>query len=185
MKHPVSRAVHAAWDASRAGARAPYRSALQPSAIRELLGDIFVLGCDSGSDYPLRVAGTRVCALFGADQKSNSFPCLFEASSRNDLVEILGIVTEELQVCVAGVNAIASDGSDAALELVLLPFRSRAHAPLSLTGALVPMTAGPLPLRELALTSWRYLEQPREPLRRRALRKLALARGLMVYEGLR
>lgn len=185
MKHPVNQAFFAAWDASRAGARAPYRSALQPASIRELLGDIFVLGCDMGAAYPLRVAGTRVCALFGADQKNAGFPGLFAPSSRRDLIDMLCIVTDELQVAVAGVDAVDQDGSPVALEMLLLPFRSRAHAPLSLTGALVPMQVPANPIGDLTLTSWRYLEAAREPLRRRALRKLALARGLMVYEGLR
>jgi hypothetical protein len=34
------------------------------------------------------------------------------------------------------------------------------------------------------MTSWRYLHRP-ERLVPRALRKLAIARGFMVYEGLR
>ena len=185
MKHPTNRAFHAVWDQSRGQERAPYRSALQPAAIRELLGDIFVLGCDKGSCFPLRVAGTRICALFGGDQKDNSFPMLFAPSARHDLLEILGVVSEELQVAVVGINATGGDGATTALEMLLLPFRSRAHAPLSLTGALLPMQSPTAPLRDLTLTSWRYLERPPEPLRRRALRKLALARGLMVYEGMR
>jgi hypothetical protein len=40
-------------------------------------------------------------------------------------------------------------------------------------------------LRDFKLTSWRYLHPPAERLVPRALRKLKLARGLMVYEGLR
>ena len=39
-------------------------------------------------------------------------------------------------------------------------------------------------LHDLVLTSWRYLHPP-ERLVPRTLRKLAVARGLMVYEGLR
>ena len=39
-------------------------------------------------------------------------------------------------------------------------------------------------LSDLALTSWRYLHQP-EKILPRAIRKLAIARGFMVYEGLR
>jgi hypothetical protein len=35
------------------------------------------------------------------------------------------------------------------------------------------------------LTSWRYLAHPPQRLVPRALKKLAVARGFMVYEGLR
>ena len=60
MKHPSSRAFYAYWDEKRAGARAPDRSEIEPAAVRELLGDIFVLSYDSAAGYPFRVAGTRL-----------------------------------------------------------------------------------------------------------------------------
>jgi hypothetical protein len=40
-------------------------------------------------------------------------------------------------------------------------------------------------LSDFKLTSWRYLHRPQERLIPRALRKLQVARGFMVYEGLR
>jgi hypothetical protein len=43
MKHPSCREFFAYWDEKRGGARAPDRSEIEPSAVRELLGDIFVL----------------------------------------------------------------------------------------------------------------------------------------------
>ncbi len=50
-----------------------------PDAVRELLGDIFVLSYDAAAGYPFRVAGTRVCALLGCDLKDRSFSALFAA----------------------------------------------------------------------------------------------------------
>jgi len=104
----------------------------------------------------------------------------------------------------AGLTAATPDGGRAHLELLLLPFQARAHMPISLTGLLAPFddcrgtdgrgtdgrgtdgrgTDGRGTLGELSITSWRYLHQP-ERIVPRALRKLAIARGLMVYEGLR
>src|SRR6266700_3496080 len=69
MKHPSNREFFAYWDAKRGDARAPERSDIEPGAVRELLGDIFVLSYDSDAGYPFRVAGTRVCALLGRDLK--------------------------------------------------------------------------------------------------------------------
>jgi hypothetical protein len=68
---------------------------------------------------------------------------------------------------------------------LLLPFNPRAHVPLSLTGLLAPFESGHGALRDFKLTSWRYLHLPTERILPRTLRKLKLARGLMVYEGLR
>jgi hypothetical protein len=70
--------------------------------------------------------------------------------------------------------------------LLLLPFSARAHTPLSLTGLLAPMNRpGADTLGAFSLTSWRTIGQQPRLLGPRALRKWSVARGLMVYEGLR
>jgi hypothetical protein len=185
MKHPSSREFFAYWDEKRGLARAPDRSEIEPGAVRELLGDIFVLSYDAAAGYPFRVAGTRVCALLGCDQKDRSFSALFEPAGRREIEEIIAVVAEELLAAVAGVTATAEDGSTAHLELLLLPFNNRAHTPLSLTGLLAPFEDGHSLLRDFKLTSFRYMAHPPQRFVPRALRKLAVARGFMVYEGFR
>jgi hypothetical protein len=185
MKHPSNREFFAYWDAKRDGARAPDRSEIEPGAVRELLGDIFVLSYDAEAGYPFRVAGTRVCALLGRDLKDNSFSALFTPETRREIEEIIAVVAEELLGAVAGITATSQDGSPAHLELLLLPFHPRAHTPISLTGLLAPFGETRLGLRDFKLTSWRYLAHPPQRFVPRALKKLAIARGLMVYEGLR
>jgi hypothetical protein len=185
MKHPSSREFFAYWDQKRGGARAPDRSEIEPGAVRELLGDIFVLSYDSAAGYPFRVAGTRVCALLGCDLKDRSFSALFKPDGRREIEGIIAVVAEEMLAAVAGITATSQDGSPAHLELLLLPFNARAHTPLSLTGLLAPFESEHGMLRDFKLTSWRYLGHPPQRFVPRALRKLAIARGFMVYEGLR
>jgi len=184
MKHPSNQQFFAYWNEKRGEARAPDRGDFKPDAIRQLLGDIFVLACDEADRYPVRVAGTRLCALLGRDLKDQAFPALFGSESRRDIADILTAVTEEMLPAVAGITATSAEGL-AHLELLLLPFNHRAHVPLSMTGLLAPFETGHSQLRDFKLTSWRYLHPPTERLVPRALRKLKLARGLMVYEGLR
>ena len=184
MKHPSSREFFAYWDAKRGDARAPDRSEIEPGAVRELLGDIFVLSYDSDAGYPFRVAGTRVSALLGRDLKDTSFSALFAPDSRREIEDIISYVSEEMLAAIAGITATAEDGTTAHLELLLLPFNNRAHAPISLTGLLAPFESDLRTIRDFKVTSWRYLHRPQK-LVPRALRKLAIARGFMVYEGLR
>jgi len=185
MKHPSSRKFFAYWNEKRGFARAPDRSEIEPGPVRELLGDIFVLSCDQSAGFPFRVAGTRVCALLGSDLKNRSFPELFTDAGRSEIGEMITIVSEELLVAVAGVTARTECGDKAHLEMMLLPFAQRAHAPISLTGLLAPMTPFNGCLGPLEITSFRYLAQEPQRLAPRVLRKLQAARGLMVYEGLR
>jgi hypothetical protein len=184
MKHPSSREFFAYWDAKRGDARAPDRSEIEPGALRELLGDIFVLSYDNDAGYPFRVAGTRVSALLGRDLKDTSFSALFAPDNRREIEDIINHVAEEMLPAIAGISAISEDGTTAHLELLLLPFNNRAHAPISLTGSLAPFEDGLGIIRDFKVTSWRYLHRPQK-LVPRALRKLAIARGFMVYEGLR
>ena len=185
MKHPSSRAFFAYWDEKRGAARAPDRSEIEPGALRDLLGDIFVLAYDPGAGYPFRVAGTRVCALLGGDQKGASCSALFTPQCRREIEDIIGIVTDEMLAAVAGITAAATDGSPTHLELLLLPFNNRAHTPLSLTGLLAPLGEAQPAVKDFRLASWRYLAHPPQRFGPRVLRKLAIARGFMVYEGLR
>jgi hypothetical protein len=185
MKHPSSREFFGYWDARRGDGRAPDRSEIEPGAVRELLGDIFVLSYDANAGYPFRVAGTRVCALLGCDLKDRSFSALFAPDGRREIEEIVAVVAEEMLAAVAGITATSEDGATAHLELLLLPFSPRAHAPISLTGLLAPFESQHRLLRDFKLTSWRYLGHRPEKLVPRALRKLKVAHGFMVYEGLR
>jgi hypothetical protein len=89
---------------------------------------------------------------------------------------------------IAGLTARTACGASTHLELLLLPFSARTHTPLSLTGLLAPFETrhGTFdgPIGELSLNSWRYIHLPPEKIVPRALRKLKIARGFMVYEGL-
>jgi hypothetical protein len=110
---------------------------------------------------------------------------LFAPDSRSEIEDIITVVSEELMVAVAGVTATTEYGKKAHLELLLLPFNLRAHTPISLTGLLAPLGESRGKLGPFNLTSFRYLAHPPQRFAPRTLRKLQVARGLMVYEGLR
>ncbi len=105
MKHSSSRAFFAYWNAKRGDARAPDRSEFEPSAVRELLSDIFVLSYDAETRFPFRVAGTRTSALLGCDLKNRSFSALFTGASRGEIEDIITCVAEETLPAIAGVTA--------------------------------------------------------------------------------
>jgi len=184
MKHPSSREFFAYWNRVRGEARAPDRSEFEPGAVRPLLGDIFVLSYDANAGHRFRVAGTRVCALLGRDLKAQNCSALFAPACRAEIDEIVAAVAEETLPAIAGVTATSQGGERTHLELLLLPFHTRAHAPVSLTGLLAPFENSSGLTGDLTLTSWRYLHPP-ERIVPRVVRKLALALGLMVYEGQR
>jgi hypothetical protein len=189
MKHPSTREFYAYWDTQRAGAPAPDRNALEPGPIRHLIGDTFVVGCDQASRFPLRVAGTRFCALAGRDLKGQDFLSLFARASRRQVEDFLSIATEESLATVAGVTAFTDKLAPVYLEMLLLPFAPSVLVPQSVTGSLVPLTVPAQlehsTLHDFSLTTWRHAGHQQHTLRQRAVRRLALAKGFMAYEGLR
>ena len=101
----------------------------------------------------------RVSALLGRDLKDASFSALFAPDSRREIEELISYVAEEMLAAIAGLTATAEDGTTVHLELLLLPFNNRAHAPISLTGVLAPFESDLGAIRDFKLTSWRYLQR--------------------------
>ena len=67
MKHASTRAVFDYWNTRRGARPAPERADIDPVAIRHALGDTFMLAADFADELRFRLAGTRVCALFGRE----------------------------------------------------------------------------------------------------------------------
>ena len=128
MKHPSSRDLYAYWDAQRGNRPAPERGDIEPGAIRHLLGDSFILALDAARGHPFRLAGTRVCALFGRELKDEPFT-VWDARDRGRSRDLIDILADECVGVVAGVDARTNvDGAPIDLELLLLPLGHRGTA---------------------------------------------------------
>ncbi len=105
MKHAASRELYAYWEERRGRRSAPERSEIEPGAIRQILSDSFILALDARASHPFRLAGTRVCALFGRELKSQSFIGLWGAASQPTITDLLAVLDHEHIGTVAGVTA--------------------------------------------------------------------------------
>jgi hypothetical protein len=84
---------------------------------------------------------------------------------------------------VTGITTTTSDGTQALLELLLLPCRADAQVPISLAGVLAPLPGNGGLLGKLTLNSWRFIHPPLQECARRTVHKRSLAHGLVVYDG--
>jgi hypothetical protein len=139
MKSASTSRLFAYWNERRGSRLAPERGDIEPGAIRDILGDSFILAFDPDADHPFRLAGTRVCALFGRELKGEPFVQLWDQVSRKVLREMTTIVADEAVGLIAGANARTAQGSDADLELLLLPLYHRGKMHVRLLGLLVPV----------------------------------------------
>ena len=88
MKQASSRELFGYWAARRGKRTAPERGEIEPSAIRRALGDVFILEFDRRGGHPFRLAGTRVCALFGRELKNEPFLNLWDEETRVQVAQL-------------------------------------------------------------------------------------------------
>jgi hypothetical protein len=191
MKHGSSRQLYAYWEKQRGKRPAPDRADIDPAQIRHALGDVFILAADFVDEQRYRLAGTRLCALFGRELKGESFAASWTKASRDQMSDMLAELMSEHAGFVAGVSARNAQGDTTDLELLLLPLAHRGHARVRAIGVLaatdLPYWIGDRPITELALGTLRHIgdETGRPALRTFTSGKTGgqLRRGFMVYQG--
>lgn len=186
MKHAASRELYAYWEERRGTRPAPERADIEPGAIRQALSDTFILELDESADrHSFRLAGTRVCALFGRELKGESFADLWALADRRPITDLLAIAAEESVGTVAGVTARNAAGDPVELELLLLPLGIRRPRLARTIGVLAPLNPpawlGVSPIVALTLGSRRHVGGTTKT--RLLPRFMAPRRGLVVHQG--
>lgn len=164
MKHHVTRALHDYWDRLRGPRLAPDRGEIEPADIRGILGDTFILEVVEENDTPdfrFRLAGTRVCALYGRELKGRSFLPLWSPKRDRDTVRtLLEAVATDAAAAVVGIDAQTDHERVLACEVLLLPIR-QGQGYTRILGSLAPMETpywiGIHPVMRQSVTSLRMI----------------------------
>jgi hypothetical protein len=187
MKTAPTRKMYTYWNARRGSRLAPERGDIEPGAIRDILSDSFIVSFDDGADHPFRLAGTRVCALFGHELKGEPFVQLWDAASRNQVRGLAATVADEAGALIAGVGGRTAQGSTADLELLLLPLYHRGKTRRRLLGVFAPITIpywlGAEQVVTLTLRAVRHLGPTVETLDAPRFARDPARPRLTVYEG--
>jgi hypothetical protein len=170
MKHAATRDLYCYWDRLRGGRTAPERVDIDPSAIRRILGDTFIIEVDAGKTFPFRLAGTRLCAMMGHELRGLSALDPWSEADQAEMTRLLAAVCDDSAAVVVGVDGTANQGQSLDLELLMLPLRHRGRTHSRILGSLTPGETpywiGICPLVRLTIRSIRILwPSSREPLR--------------------
>jgi len=188
MKHPANRDLFAHWNEQRGRRIAPDRGDIAPGAIRHVLADAFFLLADAS--YPFRLAGTRLCALFGRELKGESFLELWETPAQ--MRELVDAVASEKIGLVAQASGRTAEGVPLvpAFELLLLPLTQHGHIEARILGALAPLSRPPWlgisTIKALKLGQFRHIGPAVEraaPAPLVAGKASRLRSGFSVYQG--
>jgi hypothetical protein len=165
MKHAATRMIYAYWDLLRGARAAPERGEIEPGEIRHFLGDTFILELAPGAPSTIRLAGTRICALFGRELKGHAFEDLWAANESGDPNALLEPVVSETAPVVAGLVGRTEHGDRVNLEMILLPLRHGGKPHARVLGAVAPLMVptwiGLHPVESLATLSMRVMPPTR------------------------
>lgn len=138
MRQSVTRELYGYWNKLRGERAAPDRSEIDPVAIRHALADTFIIEIDQQHVFPLRLCGTRLNALWLAEQKGKSFLELWSEDDRREIAAVLLTTVEGVVPVVAGVGGEAGGREALDLELLLLPLRHFGKTHSRILGSLAP-----------------------------------------------
>lgn len=164
MKSMTGHDIYHYWDELRGDKPAPRREDINPARLKHHLADIFILTDKGENALSFRLAGTRVCDLFGRELRDRPFSELWPAAKATVPCRVArGILQHQLPV-VFDVAAEGQHGAEAeaeAFEMLLLPLWTDEGAAPRILGALLarqPRHTFLAPIRYLSMKSSRLLQ---------------------------
>jgi hypothetical protein len=121
MQNKTLQALYGYWNEVRAGRLAPQRLEIEPSRISGILSETFMLERIDAGTYQYRLAGTRLCEMFGSELRGRNFLDDWSEADRQALARDLGTVCERGAVAVIGLEGSSDRRHRVELEAVLLP----------------------------------------------------------------
>lgn len=167
MKQDGSIALFRYWNRLRDGRWAPKRTEVEPADIKTLLCDTFILERDTRGEAIFRLAGTRLCAIYGRELKGFAFPSLWRETDQRLIAKLVYSVFHSKSVVVFSFDGISAAKRRNSFEMLVLPLdggseSQRCLGIISPDGK--PFWLGADPITEGHVDSVRVVDPDREPM---------------------
>ncbi|WFU10624.1 PAS domain-containing protein [Rhizobium sp. CB3090] len=139
MRQKTSTEIFTYWEQLRGNADAPLRNLIQPSAVRHILPQLFILESVPNEAPRFRLAGTAICSFMGRELRGESFAALWAGSQPDDPVRIAAGVMSHVVPALINATGYSISGRNIAFEMVLMPVRSAGDVCDRLLGCLTPV----------------------------------------------
>jgi hypothetical protein len=167
MRQAGTRELFDYWNRLRGKRGAPERSEVDLAAISKVLADTFLLDIDVAHRFPFLMSGSRVNALFCAEQKNCSFLDLWSPRDVHNVAAVLLTVVDAACPVVACVEARPEGYAKVDLEILLLPLRHNGYAQARILGLMTPAARptwlGLLAVDQFSLRSLRAIDDRELP----------------------
>jgi hypothetical protein len=161
MRNQASRAIFDYWINLKHDGAVPLKTEIDPTALCHLLPHLFMAALNPAGSLTFRLAGTRICDLFGRELRGKAFAGVWQETDHLQPVEIAHNVIQAEQPAL--LDVFASNGHlRHAYEMLLLPIRSvETAASDRIFGALLPQVSpypvAAVPAIFLTLENWTFL----------------------------
>jgi hypothetical protein len=140
MKQKTIQTLFAYWNEVRAGRLAPARLEIEPSRIGSILAETFMLERAASASYPFRLAGTRLCEVFGLELRGTNFLEGWTSPDRAILADHLASTCDQGAVSLLTLEA-GEGARRVEVEAILLPLIHPEGAVGRILGAMTPTTS--------------------------------------------
>jgi hypothetical protein len=167
MKQRESIELFQYWDRLGDERPAPRRTDIEPADIKTLLADTFILEKNSRGEAVFRLAGTRLCAVFGRELKGFALPSLWAFKDQRLIARLAHSAFHSKAVVVIAFEGRSRNGRTNPFELLLLPLDAGEEAPRTLGIASAvekPYWLGADPVVECRIDTIRVVDPDREPM---------------------
>lgn len=138
MLHPGSRALFRYWEGVRGEMSAPPRDWLDLRKIPMLVPYLFMIERKPSHGYAWRLAGTRVCELWGKELTGKTAFAVDDRFERDSINRLLAGVVDSHQPFVLRFRLGSESGLSVAAELVGVPLRARQGNATYAFGVIMP-----------------------------------------------
>ncbi|HEY7085665.1 MAG TPA: PAS domain-containing protein [Hyphomicrobiaceae bacterium] len=150
--------LYSYWNEVRAGRIAPQRLEIDPAQLSAILSQTFMLEVLNPGTYPYRLAGTRLCEMFGSELRGKNFLDGWSEQDRRELESRLAAIGAQGAVAHLTLEGILDARHRVELEVNLLPLQhggkiTRIIGAVNVTSA--PHWLGSAPLRNLRIKQHR------------------------------
>ncbi|MEO1205824.1 MAG: PAS domain-containing protein [Pseudomonadota bacterium] len=121
MRRATSLELYRYWNAVRGHRSAPRRFEIEPSDISDLLPETLILETQADASYHYRLAGTRICEMFGQEFRGSAFLDGWTEPDRETLLRRLRLIKERGAVLCFEFDVRSTAGHTATFECLVMP----------------------------------------------------------------
>ncbi|MBX9589139.1 MAG: PAS domain-containing protein [Hyphomonadaceae bacterium] len=141
MKQRTIQTLYAYWNDVRAGRIAPRRLEIEPSRIGSILPETFMLERAAPANYQFRLAGTRLCEIFGTELRGANMLAAWTGSDRAAIAADLASTCAQGAATLLNVEAEADTTRRIRLEIIMLPLMHANNTMDRVIGAMSALTS--------------------------------------------